>query len=342
MDNPYRGFLVHAWADLFSRSPERGAGGGRLYFVGRLEDGGTFAVVAPATKTCLGFHVRESDLPRCKSLLSRIPFSPCPPVLEFFDPPEGLVFLRFSHLADRAAAYKTLSRGSVQSPDGGEKPVENFLTERRIRGWMEIAGEPRPGKLVDLVFLNPELSPASPSSLPPLRVASIDIETDTKGGTILAAAVSWAESGELNGEFKSGRARKVRVLGGGSAGETAAGEGIVFHPDEASLLRALVEDIRGLDPDVLTGWNFLDFDFPRIAGRCAVHRIPLLLGRSREEAKFFAGEPGWGRRRSAAALVPGRQVLDALRVVRAGGQGILTGIEEEGYRSYSLESVSRR
>ncbi|MDR3192640.1 MAG: DNA polymerase II, partial [Treponema sp.] len=39
---------------------------------------------------------------------------------------------------------------------------------------------------------------------------------------------------------------------------------------------------------------------------------------------------------------PGRQVLDALRVVRAGGQGILTGIEEEGYRSYSLESVSRR
>jgi DNA polymerase-2 len=335
---------------MFRRSPERepgaGLGGGRLYFVGRLEDGRTFAAVAPPAKNCLGFHVRENDLPRCKTLLSRIPFSPCPPILEFFDLREGLVFLRFSHLADRAAAYKALSRGAVQSPDGGEKPVESFLMERQIRGWMEITGEPRPGELVDLVFLNPEISPWSPpaSFLPPLRVASIDIETDTRQGTILAAAVSWAESGDLNREFKNGKGQ-ARVLGGGTAGEdAAAGGGIVFHPDEASLLRALVDDIRVLDPDVLTGWNFLDFDFPRIAGRCALHRIPLLLGRSREEAKFFAGEPGWGwRRRSAAALVPGRQVLDALRVVRAGGQGILTGMDEGGYYgSYSLESVSRR
>jgi DNA polymerase-2 len=346
----YRGFLVHPWADMFRRSPEgdlAGPGAGRLYFVGRLEDGRTFAAVLPPAKTCLGFHVRESDLPRCKTLLSGLSFSPCPPFLEFFDLREGLVFLQFSHLADRSAAYKILARGAVQSPDGGEKPVESFLMERQIRGWMEITGEPRPGKLVDLVFLNPELSPWSPpvSFLPPLRVASIDIETDTRQGTSLAAAVSWAESGDLNREFKGGKARgQARVLGGGSVGERAAGGGIIFHPDEASLLRALVEDIRGIDPDVLSGWNFLDFDFPRIAERCARHRIPLLLGRSREEAKFFAGEPGWGwRRRSAAALVPGRQVLDALRVVRAGGQGILTGMDEGGYYgSYSLESVSRR
>jgi DNA polymerase-2 len=136
----------------------------------------------------------------------------------------------------------------------------------------------------------------------------------------------------------------VRVLGRGAAGGDAAQGEILFHPDEASLLRSLVDDIRAIDPDVLTGWNFLDFDFPRIAGRCARHRIPLLLGRSVEEAKFFAGEPGWGwRRRSAAALVPGRQVLDALRVVRAGGQGILTGMDDGGFSgTYSLESVSRR
>jgi DNA polymerase-2 len=336
---------------MLRRSPE-GPGGGRLYFVGRLESGKTFAAVVPAAKTCLGFHVRERDLPRCKALLSRIPFSPQPPLLEPFYRGEDLAFLRFSHLADRSAAYKILSQGSLQSPDGGEKPAESFLIERRIRGWMEIAGQPRPGKLVDLVFIDPELSPWFPpaSLLPPLRVASIDIETDTRNGSILAAALSWAESGDLNREFGSGKARgQVRVLGAGPAGERDAGEKaaggeLIFHPGEDSLLRALVDDIRALDPDVLTGWNFLDFDFPRIADRCARYRIPLLLGRSREEAKFFAGEPGWGwRRRSAAALVPGRQVLDALRVVRAGGQGILSGMDEGGsYGTYSLESVSRR
>jgi DNA polymerase-2 len=53
------------------------------------------------------------------------------------------------------------------------------------------------------------------------------------------------------------------------------------------------------------------------------------LGRSQEEAKYFPGAGGGaeevsandlGRRYSAAALVPGRQVVDALRIMRSGPQ----------------------
>jgi DNA polymerase-2 len=118
------------------------------------------------------------------------------------------------------------------------------------------------------------------------------------------------------------------------------------------MMRAFFEDLRVVDPDVLTGWNFLDFDFPMLAKRCERLGIPFALGRGRDEAKFFAGSGDstevsrddagafsqGGARRSAAALVPGRQVIDALRVVRSGPRGGEAG----GASDFSLEAVSQR
>ncbi|KUG20675.1 archaeal dna polymerase i [hydrocarbon metagenome] len=41
------------------------------------------------------------------------------------------------------------------------------------------------------------------------------------------------------------------------------------YPDEQSMLRALVQYIREQDPDILSGWNFVDFDIPYIVRRMA-------------------------------------------------------------------------
>ncbi|MDR1099250.1 MAG: DNA polymerase II, partial [Treponema sp.] len=122
--------------------------------------------------------------------------------------------------------------------------------------------------------------------------------------------------------------------------------GVFFHADEKSLLSAFTADLRRADPDVITGWNILDFDLARLSERFAALGIPFCLGRSEEPAKYFAGEasakfPGRGRR-SAAILAPGRQVLDALRVVRAGSWGRAGGLGRDGGSSdYTLEAVSQ-
>jgi DNA polymerase-2 len=93
---------------------------------------------------------------------------------------------------------------------------------------------------------------------------------------------------------------------------------------------------------VLTGWNILDFDLARLSERCIRLGVPFLPGRSQEAAKYFAGEASDRGRRSAAALVPGRQALDALRVVRSGSWGLSRGPEDDGGPSgFSLEAVSR-
>jgi DNA polymerase-2 len=321
--------------------------------VGRLEDGRSFAAAQGLLHA--GFHIARGDLGRCGALLRSFSCWVLDPRLESFSGREDLVFLDFDSLAERGRALKILAGGGIQSPDAAEKPVETFLMERQIRGWMEIRGACRPGRHVDLVFADPEIrAPApGPGGPPaPLRVASIDIETDTKGsGAVLAVGTAWtsglaSDSGgpaSDAGPANPRQGRLVRVLG---SPRPVSGE-IIFHSGEADLLRSFLADIRRIDPDVLTGWNFLDFDFKQIALRCAYHRIPLLLGRSGdEEAAYFP--PGGrgdyrGRGNSAAALVPGRQVLDALRVFRAGGRGFLAAEDGPSYRGgFSLEAVSRR
>jgi DNA polymerase-2 len=330
-----RGFLVHAWAD-HRRD--------RLYLAGRLDDGRSFAVVERNWRP--SFHIYESDLERCAVLLTRIGYEVLPGELEAFSGGGKLVLLRFARFSGRNAAGKTLERAGVATPDGDIKPADAFLSSRFIRGPVEIRGECRSGREVDLVFTNVELFPAEGPAKTALRIASIDIETDTRDNSIRAVGISFAGS-----DFAAfpGHVRVLTPPGASGArsavtvpsrealpGEAAGSVRIYRHGDERSLLAAFVRDIRELDPDVLTGWNFLDFDFPLLAARCEKAGLPFALGRGGETAKFFAGEGGWGKR-SAAALVPGRQVLDALRVTRSGPHGWGVG----GYADFTLETVAQ-
>jgi DNA polymerase-2 len=375
-----RGFLVHAYADLRRD---------RLYLTGRLEDGRSFAAMESRWRPC--FHVYEKDIPRCAALFTALKYEVTPSPLEAFSGTETLSRIAFNRYADRSAALKLLEGSGIPSPDGDMKPPEAFLTEQFIRGPITISGTSRPGRRVDLVFSDPEMVPPDAGERRgyiPLRIASIDIETDTGDGSIRAIAVAYTDAAALadglpdtasGGESVSGSITAdensntvdengntvltktwnhpcVRVLSPAAVSAnqkpiaaSPAGGSLIFHTDERSLIAAFIADIQAADPDVLTGWNFLDFDFPRIAERCERLGIPFALGRSREEAKFFAGDTTGGRgyrRRSAAALVPGRQVIDALRIVRSGPRQIPTGTflssGSDGVTSgFTLEAVSQ-
>ncbi|MDR2029164.1 MAG: DNA polymerase II [Treponema sp.] len=329
----FRGLIIHAYAD-----PHRD----RLFFTGRLEDGRSFAAVEARWQPY--FHIYSHDRERCSSLLASVNYEMRPPLLEAFSGKEPLVLLCFARYGDRSAAVKLLEQAGIPSPDGGMKPPDLFLSERHIRGPVELRGDFRPGRLVNIVFPGPEISGLDMPPRVALRIASIDIETDTRDGSIRAIGIAVtdslfgstgglvrvrrpdlpAETGEPATEHGSAPAGPDR---GTEAGQGPA-TGVVFHSREASLLRAFIGDLQGMDPDVLTGWNFLDFDFPRLAERCEGLGIPFALGRSADEARYFAGEG----RRSSAALVPGRQVLDALRIVRAGPRR---------FPDYTLETVSQ-
>jgi DNA polymerase-2 len=219
---------------------------------------------------------------------------------------------------------------------------------------------------LDVVFPNPVIRAAEECAVE-LKIASVDIETDVDDGRILATGLSIGscyskktvdcDSSDINGSrdtdstdlgstkvdsLEASRSL-VRVL----CRDESPGDGIYFHSSEASLLASFLDDIKKADPDIITGWNFLDFDFPRLAERFAFHHIPFCMGRSAEESKFFPSShddsiPGksFGRR-SAAALVQGRQILDALRIYRSGGERRAPGALAAYNASGDLSAESR-
>ena len=320
--NTFTGFIVHGYADIRRN---------KLYLLGRLDDGRSFAVAESRWRPPV--HISECDREQAERLLSGIRYRVGPSSLQSFSGTDTLLRLDFPDFASRSAAARLLEEAGIPSPDCGTKPADLFLIERYIRGPAEINGEGRQGRKVDLIFSNPELralDDIDTAGKTPVKIASVDIETDTKSGAILAAAISVAVGPALLKPDALTFEGLVRVLLPDSKPHFPPP---VYHTDEADLLRYFIEDINRIDPDVLTGWNFLDFDFPRLADRCRHYRIPFALGRAGEAAKFFPGEG----RRSAAAHVPGRQVIDSLRIVRSEPRGGQTD-----YRGgYSLEAVAQ-
>lgn len=110
-------------------------------------------------------------------------------------------------------------------------------------------------------------------------------------------------------------------------GKAPTSPGIEVFPDEASLLGALAARIARIDPDLLTGWNVIDFDFKTIIARCEELGLAFDAGRTETPASF--SERG-GKR--ASLSIPGRAVIDAMRLVRASGSR---------YEDLALETVAR-
>jgi DNA polymerase-2 len=183
-----------------------------------------------------------------------------------------------------------------------------YLIDHGIRAGVRIEGEPTRGPGELRVFRNPQLSPAQTGAA--LRVLSLDLETPLDASAVWSAA--------LVGDG----ADEVHLL------SRDAVRGAVTHPDERRLLAAVAQRIRALDPDVLVGWNVVDFDLRTFTRRCEALRLHHGLGRV-EGSILFQQDLGFTRQ--TRALIPGRMVLDGIGLVR-------DALRLEDYR---LETVAR-
>jgi DNA polymerase-2 len=89
---------------------------------------------------------------------------------------------------------------------------------------------------------------------------------------------------------------------------------VSLHKDERSLLAALLPWIGDYDPDVLIGWNVVDFDLSFLQRRCRRMNVPFALGRGNEAATIL---PAGAMAQKGTARIPGRVALDGIDVLRA-------------------------
>jgi DNA polymerase-2 len=182
-----------------------------------------------------------------------------------------------------------------------------YLIDRDVRAGVAIAGarEERDGLLV---FRDPDVRPARVE--PRLTTLSLDIETSRRADLVFSIALVGAGVEE------------VHLIAEGPVA------GAIRHPDERALLAAFVARVRALDPDLLLGWNVVDFDLKVLAERCRAHGVPFRIGRVDDEVSFQRDQTFT---RQGRAEVPGRMVLDGAGLVR-------DAIRLEDYR---LDTVAR-
>jgi DNA polymerase II len=300
-----QGFIVAAWEEGRSPpsgGPARGDAAGRIFLTGRLEDRRSFAAVLQAPRPAL-YVAREHGL-AALACVTEATLDPGP----------------WSDLAGVALARLEVGHGSLGGAEralaASHVPVlvrelpraSEALLALGLHGPVAIRGSAMPGRRVDVVFLEPTLAPGRTSAA--LAWLALDIETD-RAGTVVAASLAGA-----------GGAGEVLFLG-----PPLGAPGISSFPTEAALLAALARRILARDPDVITGWNVIDFDLRVLARRFAALGVPFDVGRTAEVASIV--DRGG---RGAAFQISGRAVLDAMRLVRASG---------ERFDDLSLEAVSR-
>lgn len=172
--------------------------------------------------------------------------------------------------------------------------AQRYLMDKGIIRGVEIKGDHEQGEYVDRVYKEPEIKASD--YWPELKILSLDIETDFDTKQINAISVVCGN-------------KKETYLRG-----SAKIKGAISCKTEEELLIKFTNKIRELDPDVITGWNVIDFDFAVICDRLKEYGLQLEIGRDntpsrlRIETNFF---------RNSKLDVPGRMVLDGMALMKA-------------------------
>jgi DNA polymerase-2 len=294
----YRGLIVH---------PTHRVRGGRavIQLHGRLTDGRAFLVEDDRFRSYFFLHARNRDAVRGvegaelrdTELLSLAG----EPLIRVTLPLPGALRPLRDELAARGIAT---FEADLRFP-------YRYLMDHALRTSIAIEGRPTERAHGLLHFDRPTLSASD--AIAPLSHLSIDLETTADAGRIFSIALAGCGVEE------------VWLV----SDEPVRGARHVL--DERTLLTETAARIRALDPDLLIGWNVVDFDLRVFTNRCQALRIPqqqASIGRLPGPVEFPSD---MGFTRQSRATVQGRMVLDGIPLVR-------DAMRLEDYR---LETVAR-
>ena len=306
----FRGFILQTSYRLVTQG--NGVRVPVIHVHGRLTDGGTFLIRDDRQRA--HFYIRAADMAGARAV--RAP----EPLVSDRRTFSGAAVARIEVGAppDVPGIRDRLHAAGIETFEADVRFAVRYLIERGIKGGCEIEGVPTAGNGVTWIFDNPTLRPTDVNVEP--RVLSFDIETDGKADRLLAISL-YARDG-------AGTVSIDEVLIVDGSGR-AMPENAVRCSDEHAALEAFCERIREFDPDVITGWNIIDFDLSvlqRIAQRV---RHPFEPGREPGAIRIRKAEGYFG---SGQATIPGRLVLDGIDLLR----GAFVRMDD-----YSLDAVAR-
>ncbi|MDE2726465.1 MAG: hypothetical protein OXI19_00485, partial [Gemmatimonadota bacterium] len=216
--------------------------------VGKLHNGQTFQFMDDRVSPTLYVRVSEQSEFDARIRSDGISARVVPSEYTTMDG-EPVAGIQFGRVRDQRNLVKSLEVQQTRTYEGDIPFARQYLIGRGLRGGVRISGAWTSGDLVDRVYANPELEPEYWE--PAFSVLALDIETDPEATTIYAVGLVLSGSG---GGIDS---EEIHMVGEPAAGDPPH---LVCWPDEASMLRALSSRVLEMDPDLITGWNLVDFD----------------------------------------------------------------------------------
>ena len=206
---------------------------------------------------------------------------------------------------------KRLRENGIPLYEADVRPPDRFLMERFITAPVWFSGEPAG---VDLI--NARLKP-HPDYRPPLKWCSLDIET-TQHGELYCIGVEGCEQ------------RIVWMLGPANGDASQLDFHLHYVNSRPQLLEKLNAWFAEQDPDVLIGWNVVQFDLRVLQKHADRYGIPLRLGRGQQplEWREHGFKPG-----VFFAQASGRLIIDGIEALKSAFWN---------FDSFSLESVAQQ
>jgi DNA polymerase-2 len=249
--------------------------------------------------------IRTADSDQVATLLKRIGAISIKP-LELqsfrFEPMSGVYFESQQKLY---RARDLLKQNGLPCYESDIRPADRYLMERFITAPVSIEFDDHQNMIQPA-----RLKPAKYT--PTFEVMSFDIETDYVTNELFSIA------------FASNNRRKVFIIGDDE--DSALVE---YVADEKTLLTRWIEAVIDIDPDIIIGWNVVNFDLRVLQKRSQTLGIPLIIGRGKTI-------PSWRKAQTDTdhhfISIPGRVALCGIDTLKSATYN---------FPSFSLESVGQ-
>lgn len=219
-------------------------------------------------------------------------------------------------ISDHFTAQDLLQHQGIEIFESDFRLHDRFLMERFINGSVAFVGDyvQREG------FMECRNCRIKPSDYrPSLTMLSVDIECDMDG-TLYSVGLAGA------GVMTETKVSEVLMIGQPESAENTL---IEWFENEAALLIGLRDRINSIDPDLLIGWNFVNFDMQILLKRAVKHKISFYIGRDSRPPTWrdARGDVGKGY-----VSMAGRLAIDGIDALKSATWS---------FPSFSLEHVSQ-
>lgn len=261
-------------------------------YYGRLENGESFKLIFDFQPY---FYIKKADL----KVAETIKFE------DFtvdFDKSNLITFSKdktvkvlVNNPRDIANVRKTYERNNIACFEADIRPQYRLLYDYDVKTVINITGNYIQSKAVNRVYDNPIISKSEPATVVP-KLMSFDIETDMDVSRIYSIGI-------VCGEYKH-----VLIVSNDEH------KGATSYIDEKSMLEDFLKIIKERDPDIITGWNVIDFDFNVIQRRLKDFGVDFICGRENKKAKVYIYDDFF---QDSKLYISGRVVIDGIDMLKS-------------------------